>query len=436
MTNLAFPDATALRANLAVGVSTAQQVTQTCLNRIAERDAHVRAWAYIDPEQALRNAEQSGRLGANTPLRGLPIGVKDVILTKDMPTQHNSPLYQGSFPKIDAACVSILRAAGAVILGKTDTVEFASTGRKALTRNPHDLARTPGGSSSGSAAAVADFHVPLSLGTQTGGSMIRPASFCGVFAMKPTWGLVSTEGAKSFSPTLDTIGWFARSPEDLALLYDVFDPEVEVVQALDLAKARIAVCRSPFWDQAGVATRDALAAAEYALRDAGATVTALDLPPTFERLGDLQLIIMASEGRRAFLSEHRLYGYTLHANIRAYVENAAGYSQRDLSAAYDGAARCRETFDAIASEYDAVLTPSVVGEAPRGLAETGAMTFNAMWTLLHVPCINVPGFKGPAGMPVGLTVTGPRYSDGAVLAAAAAMARAFGDYDNSVVVGS
>ena len=413
--------AEALSAQLESGALTAHEIARACLARIEARDADVRAWTHLDPALALAEAAERDAAPRRSPLHGVPIGIKDVILTKDMPTQYNSELYQEHFPKVDAACVAILRAAGAVILGKTDTVEFASTGRKALTRNPHDLERTPGGSSSGSAAAVADFQVPLALGTQTGGSMIRPASYCGVFAMKPTWGLVSNEGAKSFSPTLDTIGWFAHSAGDLKLLYDVFDPDADSQPPLALSGARIAICRTPFWGQAEQATKDAMAVAEAALREAGATVSPLDLPEPFDRLADAQLVIMEGEGRRAFLSEHRLYGERLHPNLSAYVLNAKDVGLGDLKDAYDLAARCRAEFDRIAGDYDAVLTPSTIGEAPIGLQNTGSMTFNAMWTLLQVPCINVPFFKTTAGLPVGLTLTGPRFSDRRVLALAGAV---------------
>jgi Asp-tRNA(Asn)/Glu-tRNA(Gln) amidotransferase A subunit family amidase len=421
MTDPARLTAEALSAWMRTGALTAEAVARACLARIKARDAEVRAWTHIDPPLALTEAAARDNEPRRSPLHGVPIGIKDVILTRDMPTQYNSEHYRGHFPKADAACVAILRAAGAVILGKTDTVEFASTGRKALTRNPHDLDRTPGGSSSGSAAAVADFHVPLALGTQTGGSMIRPASYCGVFAMKPTWGLVSTEGAKPFSPTLDTIGWFARSAGDLKLLYDVFDPDPDTQPPLALSGARIAICRTPFWGQTEAGTRDAMAAAEIALHAAGVTVSDMELLEPFDRLADAQLVIMEMEGRRAFLSEHRLCGERLHPNLSAYVLNAKGVSLGDLKDAYDCAARCRAEFDRIAGDYDAVLTPSAVGAAPIGLAGTGAMTFNAMWTLLHAPCINVPFFKTAAGLPVGLALTGARFSDRRVLAVAAAL---------------
>jgi Asp-tRNA(Asn)/Glu-tRNA(Gln) amidotransferase A subunit family amidase len=422
MADLTLLTAEALLAGVKTGGLTAVEVAESYLDRIAVREPLVRAWSHVDPGATIRAAAEIDSGAHKGPLAGLPVGVKDVILTAQMPTQHNSPHYQGAFPKLDAACVAILRAAGAVILGKTETVEFAATGRKAPTRNPSDFERTPGGSSSGSAAAVADRQAPLALGTQTGGSIIRPASYCGVFAMKPTWGLVSAEGAKSFAPSLDTIGWFARAADDLALVYEVFDPQGGAAAPLSLEGARIAVCRTPFWDEADVSSQAALTKAAELLRRAGTKVVDLELPPPFDQLLEAHLAIMSSEGQSAFLAEHRLYGAALHPNIRAYVENAAGYGRGDLLGAYNLASRCRESFDRIAGDFAAVLTISTVGEAPLGLSATGPMTFNAMWTLLHTPCINVPGLKGVLGLPVGVTLTGPRYADRSVLRAAAALA--------------
>jgi len=352
-----------------------------------------------------------------------------VIATADLPTQHNSPLHAGEEPGVDAACVSLLRAAGAVILGKTDTVEFAATGRRAATRNPHDPQRTPGGSSSGSAAAVADGHVPLALATQTGGSTIRPASFCGVWGYKPTWGLVSTEGLKRYAPTLDTLGWMARSAEDLRLLLADFDAEpAPPAMPFVLGGARIAICRTPMWNRAGAATQQAMRDAESLLRAAGAELHALDLPAPFETLPALQLRVMHAEGQVSLLNEYRRHGSALEASLLAQVLNASAISRADLLAAWDTAAACRPRFDELAAGFDAVLTPSTPGVATVGLQNTGDLIFNGLWTLLHVPCVNVPGFSGlgdEAHLPLGLTVTGPRFADHRVLAVAQALGRLF-----------
>ncbi len=233
-----------------------EDMAQACLTRIRARDPVVRGWVHLDPDLILRNARALDQTAVKGPLHGVPIAVKDVIMTSDMPTEHNSPLYKGSFPVLDAGCVKTLRAAGALIFGKTDTTEFAAVTRGGTARHPLDAGRTPGGSSSGSAAVVGDNQVPIGLGTQTAGSTIRPASFCGIYAMKPTWGAITREGLKMLSLSLDTLGLFARSAEDLDLLADVFALEDRSsFTPFTLRGARIAACRSPAWDQTEPATR-------------------------------------------------------------------------------------------------------------------------------------------------------------------------------------
>ena len=400
-----------------------ESLVRSCLQRIAQRESAVHAWAFIDPEYVIRQAQEMDRVGPRAPLYGLPIGIKDVLLTKDMPTQYNSALYKNFHPHIDASCVSLLRQAGALIFGKTETVEFASSGKLAPTCNPHDVLHTPGGSSSGSAAAVADFHVPLALGTQTGGSMIRPGSFCGVFAFKPTWGIVSPEGSKIFSPSLDTIGWFGKSVDDLVLLNDVFDTLDQTIPVISLATARIAVCRSPVWSYADISTKQALEQCALKLQEAGAQINDLVLPDEFNALAEAQKLIMLSEGRASFLTQYRADKSKLHPNICAQVENTAGYTRMQLRQAYDLAAHCRSMFDAMAADFDAVLTPSTPGTAPLSTEGSGSMIFNGIWTLLHTPCVNIPVNRQPGELPLGLTVTGARFSDRHTLAAAHAMAQ-------------
>lgn len=401
-----------------------------CLERWRARDGEVRAWTFLDPELALSQADAADTAAECRPLRGIPVGVKDILYTRDMPTSFNSPHFQDHFPNIDAAGVALLRNAGAVIMGKCDTVEFAVNGRRAATRNPHGLDRTPGGSSSGSAAAVADGQVPLALGTQTGGSVIRPASYCGVYAIKPTWNAVSHEGFKVCAASFDTLGWFARSAGDLALLCDAFNiHDDEKPGFTELAGMRFAICRTPVWEQAEPATRDAIALCVSLLRDAGASVTELELDPEFAGLTDAHLTIMQSEMRSSFLAEYRRLGDALYPELVAIMANEAGQSRADLVRAHDLAARCRARFDELAAPFDAVITPSTPGEAPLGLENTGAATFNRIWTLLHAPCVNVPGLRGPAGMPVGVTVTGPRFHDRHVIAAAGLLGERIAGYD-------
>jgi Asp-tRNA(Asn)/Glu-tRNA(Gln) amidotransferase A subunit family amidase len=405
-------DATQAASAISEGRLQPAELSQSCLDRVAARDALVHAWTHVDPICVGEQVSAGAATQARGALHGIPIGIKDVILTRDMPTGYNSPLERDCATGADAGCVAALRHAGALIFGKTDTVEFAAIGRPAMTRNPHDGERTPGGSSSGSAAAVADYHVPLALGTQTGGSIIRPASFCGVYGFKPSWGLVTTDGMKCFAPSLDTVGWFARSATDLALVLDVFQPPAPRPAA---GAGRIALCRTPMWDHASPSTR---AAMEYACRrfqDAGATVIEWDLPPIFNDLPRTQSIIMRTEGGRSMLPEFLLHGQKLHPALRGLVEDLDRLDVAALCAAYDRAALCRAQFDELAGAFDAVLAPSTVGEAPVFAKGTGDYIFNGLWTLLHVPCVNLPGFTTECGLPVGVTLTGPRFADRHVL---------------------
>ena len=294
MTDPARLDITEARALMRDKRLTPRDLVRACLARIAARDGEVRAWLHVNPRAEAEAAEIAP--GDPRPLAGIPVGIKDVIDTVDMPTTHNSPLYSGRQPSDDAPCVAMLKAAGAVILGKTDTTEFAAAGRNAATGNPHDLSRTPGGSSAGSAAAVADCHVPLALGTQTGGSTIRPASFCGVPAIKPSWGLISAEGVKLYSQSLDTVGIFARAHRDLSLVAEVYGlPEGGGLPALP----RIAICRPPYMDLAAPeahALMDSLAQRLEGL----AEVVMRDLPGEMDDLDALHRCVQMSEGAAAF----------------------------------------------------------------------------------------------------------------------------------------
>lgn len=404
---------------IALGDLTAEQLAEACINRFHERGDVVRAWTCVEPDQVLSQARMLDMEKNRGPLHGIPVGIKDVFLTEDFPTSYNSPHFQNYHPRVDAAAVAILRAAGAVIFGKNDTVEFAVNGRRARTRNPHDLSRTPGGSSSGSAAAVADFQVPLSLGTQTGGSVIRPASYCGVYAMKPTWNAVPHEGFKVCSASMDTVGWFARSAQDLELLCDVFglhDEEQSPEGGLD--NRSFALCHSPVWEQALPETHAAIERCVAVLRAAGASVEMLELGEPFDRLTAAHKTIMQSEMRSAFMAERKMIGNGLYGELYEIISDDRRVSRSELTTALDLAAECRALFDRRAGGYDAVLTPSTAGVAPVGLENTGAAIFNRIWTLLHVPCVNVPGLTGPENLPVGVSLIGPRFTDRNVLAMA------------------
>ncbi|MFZ4410879.1 MAG: amidase [Paracraurococcus sp.] len=415
--------ATAAATKLRDGTLTAEALTRSCLERIAEREPVTKAFSYLDPVLALANARKVDKAYTKGVLHGLPLGVKDMIDTADMPTSHNSPIYEGLRQGRDAACVAVARGEGAVILGKTDTVEFAAGGRRALTRNPHDPTRTPGGSSSGSGAAVADGMLPLAFGTQTGGSLIRPASFNGVYGMKPTHGVVNSEGAKRYSHTLDTIGWYGRAPEDLRLVAEAFRLfGLDVPLGKSLKQLRIGLCRGPNWAVAAPESQAALLLAGQRLEAAGVAVEELELPAPFLDITEAQRIILLGEGRGAFLAEYLAAHALLHQDFRERVENAAGITPAAQVAAYDLAGDCRKLFDGLFPGFDAVLSPAAAGEAPVGRQDTGNPVFNSMWTLLHVPCIGIPCTTGPNKMPVGVQIIGPRFGDAALLDVAALVA--------------
>jgi Asp-tRNA(Asn)/Glu-tRNA(Gln) amidotransferase A subunit family amidase len=406
-----------------------EELVRSCLGRITARDPMVRAWLHVDPDMVIRNARELDKLAPvgvdpKTPLHGLPWGAKDIIDTIDQPTTHNSPIYPSSQPGRDAACIAVIRQSGGIILGKTDTVEFASGGRKALSRNPYNPAHTPGGSSSGSGAAVGDFHVPFAFGTQTGGSHIRPAAFNGIYGIKPTWGVVSREGVRMSSMTLDTVGWYARCVDDLAMVADAFRfPKATEPFRTGPEGLRVGLCRSPVWSSIEPAGADALMLASKRLQDAGAIVEELILPDPFNGLHDAHADIVQTEGGWSFLPEYLSSHAILAPDLRGKVENVRGVTPEKLLASYALADSCRPAFDNLFGRgLDVILTPGACGEAPEGLHTTGNAIFNSMWTLLHVPCVAIPVGRGPKGLPVGIQIVGPRLSDQKLLAIAKALA--------------
>ncbi|KAF8196685.1 amidase signature domain-containing protein [Mycena galopus ATCC 62051] len=424
-----------------------EEYVRSLLDRIAARDSEVQAWAYLDPEYVLSQAREldSIPLEQRGPLHGVPVGVKDIFYTKDMPTQHNSPLYKDDAPAVDAALIMLLKSAGALIFGfcvdltgifvtftlfsgKTTTTEFASVTTGTKTRNPHNPGRTPGGSSSGSGAAVGDLQVPVALGTQTIGSIIRPASFNGIFGFKPTWGAISREGVKVCSLNFDTMGFFARSIADLELLADAAkleDDENSAPQST-VAGMKFAICKTPVWPLVGPGTTNALDLAAKLLRDQGASVEELDLPEEFAGVRHFHQQAFERDAQVTFMNEYIRGGKDqLDPVLVGFIENPGKTSHRDHLTALDNLARLRPQIDLIASRYDAIVTPSVVDEAPEGLASTGNASLCGMWTALHVPVVNVPGFFGGHGMPIGLSLVAARYHDRHLLKVAAAVAPVF-----------
>jgi Asp-tRNA(Asn)/Glu-tRNA(Gln) amidotransferase A subunit family amidase len=344
-----------------------------------------------------------------------------------MPTQHNSPVYKDDAPKVDAASIIILRSAGALILGKTTTTEFAATTVGTRTSNPHDSSRTPGGSSSGSGAVVGDFQAPVGLGTQTGGSTIRPGSFNGIYALKPTWNSISREGQKIYSLILDTLGLYTRSVADLQLLADIFSLEDDEPPRTDFTVkgARIAFCKTMIWPAAGPGLEAAMKKGVEILQSHGATVEEMEFPESLQELPDWHGTIIQSDGRTAFLPEYKAAKSLISDQLIGQVENVKRISRADQLKAFDAVAAARPVVDEMLARFDAVLVPSVPDEAPKGLESTGSAAFNGIWTALHTPVINVPGFAGENGMPIGLSLVAPRYHDRHLLAVAKAVGEVF-----------
>jgi len=396
------------------GELTAEALARACLERIEAREPAVQAWAFLDPERCLAEARELDRAPRRSRLHGVPVGLKDIIDTADLPTEYGSPIYRGHRPRADAACVALLRRAGCLILGKTVTTEFANN-HPARTRNPHDPAHTPGGSSSGSAAAVADGMVPLALGTQTGGSVIRPAAFCGAFAVKPSFGSINRQGTKFVAESLDTIGIFARAADDLALALEVLSGRRARLLAAVSGTPRIGLCRTPRWQDADAETQANLEDAGRRLADAGARITDFPLPPGSETLFDRHKVIMGYESARALAWEHAAHPGELSATLKPRLDEGWQVTRAEYDAVREAARLCRRALAERFAEVDFLLTPSAVGEAPRSLESTGDPVFNRAWTLFGVPCVTLPYGKGAHGLPLGIQLVGPMEGDAALL---------------------
>jgi Asp-tRNA(Asn)/Glu-tRNA(Gln) amidotransferase A subunit family amidase len=417
-------------ADIREGRIASVELVSDCLRRIDEVDGQVEAWAFLDRQHALAQAKAADdhrKQGKATgPLHGVPIGIKDIFDTSDMPTELGSPLWAGRTPRRDAFAVAQLRAAGAVILGKTVTTEYAYY-QPGKTRNPHDPERTPGGSSSGSAAAVAALMVPGAIGSQTNGSVIRPAAFCGVVGYKPTHGLIPRSGALLLSRALDHVGVFARSVVDAALLAEVLvgfdeeDPDTRPVARPPLAAVaasepplppRFAFVRTPAWPHAEPVTGPAFAELIEVLGDAANEV---ELPPSFERAVELHRIVMDVEMAHNLHRDYEKGADKLSAGLRQLIERGRGHSAVDYARALAGAASLNRMLDPVFDEYDAILTPAAPGEAPRDLGSTGNPVFCTTWTYLGTPAVTLPLLQGEGGMPLGVQLVDRRGKDARLL---------------------
>jgi len=405
-------------ALIASGKLTAVKLAEDSLARVETREGAVQAWAYIDPRQVLAQARARDAEPPRGPLHGIPVAIKDIIDTGDMPTEYGSPIYAGHHPRADAACVAVLRNAGAVIMGKTVTAEFAMS-HPGKTRNPLNTAHTPGGSSSGSAAAVADWMSPLALGTQTGGSVLRPAAYCGIVGFKPTFDAINPAGVKPNSSSFDTVGLLARTVADVALGLAVMTRPSAAGFALPaIDQPRIGFYRTPHWSKAEASTAAALEDAAARLGRAGARVSEITLPPKFDELSSARARIGDFETSRALAWERRSFEEKISEKARNRLATADSCTLEEFLAGQKVLGECRRLLEATFGDFDVLLVPSAPGEAPAGLASTGDAIFNQMWTALHTPAVTVPVFKGPAGLPMGAQFVGPFGADYRTLACA------------------
>jgi len=410
-------------------VSSVELVT-ACLDRIAEVDGDVQAWAFLDRENALAQAHALDDIRAHRralgPLHGVPIGIKDIFDTADQPTELGSPLWAGRMPRRDAVAVSRLRAAGAVIMGKTVTTEYAYF-HPGKTRNPRDRERTPGGSSSGSAAAVAANMVPGAIGSQTNGSTIRPAAYCGVVGFKPTHGLIPRTGALLLSRALDQVGLFARTVEDVALLaevvagFDEEDPDTRPLARPPFAAVaaseaplppRFAFVKSPAWEHAESVTREAFAELVDSL---GEAVAEVEIDERFASALSYHKTVMEVDMAHNFHRDYERGRDQLSAPLRELIERGRNYRAIDYAGASAAIKPLNAALDHIFDEFDAILTPAAPGEAPRGLQATGNPIFCTLWTYLGMPAITLPLLQSEAGLPIGVQLVAQRNNDARLL---------------------
>ncbi|HUD88114.1 MAG TPA: amidase [Xanthobacteraceae bacterium] len=411
-----------LARRVEAGELTPRTVVERCVEAIAARETEVRAFVVLDLDAARRAADDT-RLAA-TPLRGLPVGFKDIFDTADFPTQYGSPIYAGYRPRADATAVALTRRAGGIVIGKTVTTEFASL-VPSVTRNPHHLAHTPGGSSAGSAAAVAAGMVPIAFGTQTAGSVIRPAAFCGVTGFKPSYRLIPTVGAKDVSWHLDTAGLFGAGVADVAFALAAVTGRNLRVDRGAPSVPRIALVRTHLWPKASTAMHAALDTAARIAAAAGAKVTDVTLPPTLEDAYAAQFTIQDYETFCSLAFEYDRHRDQIDTRLRDQLDAAAALSADDYDAARRTASRARQVLADTMAEYDVVLTPSAPGAAPHGFASTGDPMFNRLWTLMGAPCVNVPGLRD-GDLPLGVQIVGRFGRDHAALEAALFLEQAIG----------
>ena len=406
-----------LARRIEAGALSPRAVVELCAEAVATHESEIGAFAALELDAARRRVEQQQL--ALLPLRGLPVGIKDIFDTADLPTAYGSAIYAGHRPKADAAMVMLIRRAGGLVLGKTVTTEFASL-EPAGTRNPRNPAHTPGGSSSGSAAAVAAGMLPLALGSQTGGSVIRPAAFCGVAGFKPSYRLLPTVGMKCFSWSLDTVGLFGASVPDVAFAAATMSGrDLRVDGRPPQAAPVVALVRTPFWQDASAAMQKAVERAARAAERSGARVKDMELPPIFADAVRAHRIVQGYEAIRALAFEYDFHRDRMGPLLRAQLDDAATIDADTYDNARRITRRARRALIDLLPDGEVMLTPSAPGAAPKGLGSTGEPTFNRLWTLLGTPCVNVPGLSDADGLPLGVQVVARFGRDRFALSAAA-----------------
>ncbi len=430
MTALNWLAAHEAAAGIREGLFSAEELALACLEQIEAREAEVQAWRHLDPAHVLAQARRADEQRATGmplgPLHGVPVGIKDIIDTADMPTEDGTVLHAGRMPERDATVVSMLRGAGAVIMGKTVTTELA-TYAPGKTRNPHNPAHTPGGSSSGSAAAVASGMVPLALGTQTNGSVIRPASYCGIFGFKPTHGWISRHGVLRQSPGLDHVGLFARNIQDLALLgeqivgFDAQDPDtrprakppwLRVALEEPPATPNLAFVKTPLWRQTDADTQGGFA---ELLEHLANQVMEFELPPALADMLEWHRTIMEADIAASFEGEYKHGQDRLSASLREQIERGRKVLAVDYRQALARIPLLNAGFEELFDRFDAILTPAVQGTAPLGLASTGNPMFCTLWTFCGMPALSLPLLQGENGLPIGVQLVGKRGNDARLL---------------------
>ena len=392
-------------------------IAKACVTRINTRDDMVHAWIDFDENDVFQKSkkidENQSLLGL---LHGIPVGMKDIIDVAGLHSRRGSEIYQDRIATTDAHVVSLVKAAGSFILGKTVTTEFAS-GNPNITRNPHNLDYTPGGSSSGSAAAVADFMVPYSFGTQTAGSMVRPAAFCGISAMKPSFGTLSRAGLSYVADSLDTIGWFARDVKDLGIIFHALTgKDIKWNIEHDMRQLKIGVCKTPDWNAAEPVIQNLVNDLEESFAASNILFNEVTLPKEFELLGEIQNRLMCKEMTFWLEEEWKNHSELLSDYIIERLEFGSQISSDQLLLDNVIIEHCRAYIDSLFSDFDYIITPSAPGPAPQGIITTGNSIFNRMWTLLHLPCIALPMTKNDDNLPMGLQIIGKFQDDVSLLA--------------------